>query len=426
MEPRSPSPACLLLLLLGASGFFQSYAVEVEVKDASNTTCLYAKWMMKFLIRYETNSSDYKNITLDLPSNVTHDGSVCGNDTQAALVALQFGEGHSWSNNFTKNNETYQGDFVTFTYNTNDTALFPDAKRKGPITVVVKDNMLPVHLNNVYVCHNADSFETENVVQIFWNVTLQAFVQNGTISKKESRCRADTPTSAPTVLPTIANVTTASTSTLSPAPTATPKPVENPDTGNYSLKSGNKTCLLATVGLQLNVSKDKPVLININPKTTSADGTCGNTTATLRLNDGNSTLIAFTFVVKNTSVSVPKFYLKEVNVTLLNHLNGSVISNADNNNFSKWDTFLGSSYMCRKEQTLEINENLQIHTFNLWIQPFLVKENKFSTAEECFADSDLNFLIPITVGMALGFLIILVFISYIIGRRKSRTGYQSV
>ncbi|NWQ75049.1 LAMP2 protein, partial [Columbina picui] len=274
-------------------GFFQSYAVEVDVKDASNTTCLYAKWMMKFLIKYETNSSDYKNITLDLPSNVTHDGSICGNDTQAALLVLQFGEGHSWSNNFTKTNGTYQGDFITFTYNTNDTTVFPDAKRKGPITVVVRDSMLPVQLNNVYVCHNADVFEAENVTQIFWNVTLQAFVQNGTISKKESRCRADTPTSAPTVLPTIANVTTASTSTLPPTPTSAPKPVENPDIGNYSLKSGNKTCLLATVGLQLNVSKDKPVLININPKTTSADGTCGNTTATLRLNDGNSTLIAF-------------------------------------------------------------------------------------------------------------------------------------
>ncbi|KAK2545236.1 lysosome-associated membrane glycoprotein 2 isoform X3 [Columba livia] len=425
MEPRCRSPACLFLLLLGACGFFQSCAVEVEVKDASNTTCLYAKWMMKFLIRYETNSSDYKNITLDLPSNVTHDGSVCGNDTQAALVALQFGEGHSWSNNFTKTNETYQGDFVTFTYNTNDTAVFPDAKRKGPITVVVKDSMLPVHLNNVYVCHNADSFETENVIQIFWNVTLQAFVQNGTISKKESRCRADTPTSAPTVLPTIANVTTASTSTLSPTPTSAPKPVENPDTGNYSLKSGNKTCLLATVGLQLNVSKDKPVLININPKTTTADGTCGNTTATLRLNDGNSTSIAFTFVVKNTSANVPKFYLKEVNVTLFNHLNGSVISNADNNNFSKWDTFLGSSYMCRKEQTLEINENLQIHTFNLWIQPFLVKENKFSTAQECSLDDD-SILVPIVVGASLACLIAIIVVAYIIGRRKSYAGYQTL
>ncbi|XP_009329126.1 PREDICTED: lysosome-associated membrane glycoprotein 2-like [Pygoscelis adeliae] len=54
------------------------------------------------------------------------------------------------------------------------------------------------------------------------------------------------------------------------------------------------------------------------------------------------------------------------------------------------------------------------------------KGGKLERAEECFADSDLNFLIPIAVGMVLGFLIILVFVSYIIGRRKSRTGYQSV
>ena len=44
--------------------------------------------------------------------------------------------------------------------------------------------MRPVQLNNVFVCHNTDFFEAENVTQIFWNVTVQAFVQNGTIGKK--------------------------------------------------------------------------------------------------------------------------------------------------------------------------------------------------------------------------------------------------
>ncbi|NXD30373.1 LAMP2 protein, partial [Spelaeornis formosus] len=270
-------------------GFFQSYAVEVDIKDASNATCLYADWMMRFLIMYESNNGDYKNATLNLSSSVTHNGSVCGSDTQAARVAVQFGEGHSWSINITKNNETYQGDFITLTYNTNDTAVFPDGKRKGPVTILVKDPLHPVQLNTVFVCHNSYLIEAENVVQIFWNVTVQAFIENGTVSKKESRCSADTPTSAPT----IANVTTASTTTLSPAPTTAPKPVENPDTGSYFLKSGNQTCFLATLGLQLNVSQDKPLLININPKTTIANGACGNTTATLKLNDGNSTLIGF-------------------------------------------------------------------------------------------------------------------------------------
>lgn len=64
---------------------------------------------------------------------MTHNGSTCGSDTQAALLAVQFGDGHSWSVNFTKSNETYQAEFITFTYNTNDTAVFPDARRQGSI-----------------------------------------------------------------------------------------------------------------------------------------------------------------------------------------------------------------------------------------------------------------------------------------------------
>lgn len=44
--------------------------------------------------------------------------------------------------------------------------------------------MPPVQLNDVFVCHSTDFFEAENVTQIFWNVTVQPFVQNGTIGKK--------------------------------------------------------------------------------------------------------------------------------------------------------------------------------------------------------------------------------------------------
>ncbi|KAM9373648.1 lysosome-associated membrane glycoprotein 2-like [Phaethornis superciliosus] len=235
MEPRTT----LLLLMLAISGFFQSYAVEIDLKDSSNATCLYAKWMMKFVITYETNSSDYKNTTLDLSSNVTHHGSFCDSERHIAHLAVQFGNGHSWSNNYTKTNETWQGDFVTFIYNTNDTDVFPDAKRKGPITIVVKDTMNPVHLSTLFVCHSTDSVQTGNVTQIFWNVTVHPFVQNATLGKKATICQDDIFAPEPTVLPTSANVTTVTTE--SPAPTTPPKPMENPVTGNYSLKSGNTT-----------------------------------------------------------------------------------------------------------------------------------------------------------------------------------------
>ncbi|CAL8356118.1 unnamed protein product [Merluccius merluccius] len=82
--------------------------------------------------------------------------------------------------------------------------------------------------------------------------------------------------------------------------------------------------------------------------------------------------------------------------------------------------------MCNKEQVYNITNLLTFYTFDLQVQPCGISGGKFSTAEECFLDSDLSFLVPIAVGVALSFLIILVLISYLIGRRKSRTGYQSV
>uniref|UniRef100_A0A8D0HA65 Lysosome-associated membrane glycoprotein 2 n=1 Tax=Sphenodon punctatus TaxID=8508 RepID=A0A8D0HA65_SPHPU len=403
-------PRCLPIL----PGYFQSHAVEVEVKDASNATCLYAKWMMKFLIIYESNSSEYKNITLELPSNVTHHGSTCGNGTHGPLLAIEFGVGHSWSVNFTNTSGSYQGSIVSFTYNTNDTALFHDAKRKGSITVTARDTMHPVKLNKAYRCVHVDSIQASNVTEFFWNVTLQAFVQNGTVSKEEVPCDKDLPTTVPT-----------HPSTSAPPTTPAHKTDEVPATGSYTL-GNSTTCLLANMGLQLNISKEKvPWIVNINPNTTTVTGSCGNKSAILKLNDSNNAFIDFIFAVKNTSSNSEKFYLKGVNITLSNPGNSSAPLHAGNDNLSYWDTSLGSSYMCQKEQVLVVVDHVEINTFHLRIQPFRVKENKYSTAEEC-VDSDLNFLIPIVVGTALGFLIILVFISYLIGRRKSRTGYQSV
>lgn len=43
--------------------------------------------------------------------------------------------------------------------------------------------------------------------------------------------------------------------TTVPSPTATPTPT--PKVGNYSVTNGNATCLLATMGLQLNITEEK-------------------------------------------------------------------------------------------------------------------------------------------------------------------------
>lgn len=45
-------------------------------------------------------------------------------------------------------------------------------------------------------------------------------------------------------------------STTPPAPT-TPTPKKNPEVGNYKVANDNGTCLMATMGLQLNVTLEK-------------------------------------------------------------------------------------------------------------------------------------------------------------------------
>ncbi|XP_039715011.1 lysosome-associated membrane glycoprotein 2 isoform X1 [Pteropus medius] len=404
----SPVPGSGLVLLCLVLGAVSSYSLELNLTDSEKNICLYAKWQMKFRIRYETTSKNYKFVTISDLSNATYNGSICGDDQNGPKIAVQFGSVFSWVVNFTKEVSTYSIDIISFSYDTSDNTTFPDAKEKGIFTVY-NPVAFGIPLNDIFRCNSVSTLEKNDVVQHYWDVHVQAFVQNGTTSTKEFLCDKDKTS------------TTAVTTTHTTVPSTTmPTPKEKPEVGSYSVNNGNGTCLLATMGLQLNITQEKVVsVINIKPNTTDFTGSCHPQTALLRLNSSNIKYLDFVFM-KNEN----RFYLKEVNVSMsLN--NGSVFSIA-NNNLSYWDASLGSSYMCNKEQTVSVSEAFQINTFDLRVQPFNVIEGKYSTAEECSADSDLNFLIPIAVGVALGFLIIVVFISYMIGRRKSRTGYQSV
>uniref|UniRef100_A0A4X1W6M8 Lysosome-associated membrane glycoprotein 2 n=2 Tax=Sus scrofa TaxID=9823 RepID=A0A4X1W6M8_PIG len=406
----SPVPGSGLLMLCLVLGAVSSYALELNLTNSEKATCLYAKWQMNFTIRYETTNNSHKTVSISDFGAATYNGSFCGDDHNDPQIVMQFGSGFSWIVNFAKESSSYLINSISFSYNTSDTTTFPDAKKKGVLTV--NDSVgFQVPLNDIFRCNSLSTLEKDNVVQHYWDVHVQAFVQNGTVSTKEFLCDKDkTLTTTVPVIPTSV-----------PSPTTTPTPKEKPETGSYSVTSSNGTCLLANMGLQLNITQDKVAsVININPNTTNATGNCHSKTALLRLSGSNIKYLDFVFAVKNDN----RFYLKEVNVSVY-LVNGSVFSIA-NNNLSYWDAPLGSSYMCNKEQTVSVSGAFQINTFNLRVQPFSVMEGKYSTAEECSADSDLNFLIPVAVGVALGFLIIVVFISYMIGRRKSRTGYQSV
>lgn len=55
----------------------------------------------------------------------------------------------------------------------------------------------------------------------------------------------------------------------------------------------------------------------------------------------------------------------------------------------------------------------------------LLLPSPLPAAEECSLDDD-TIIIPIAVGAALGALIVLILVAYVIGRRKSQVGYQTL
>ncbi|XP_004000896.2 lysosome-associated membrane glycoprotein 2 isoform X1 [Felis catus] len=403
----SPVPGSGLVLLCLVLGAVSSYALELNLTDSGKATCLYAKWQMNFTIRYETTSKSYKTVTVSDLSTATYNGSACGEDQNGPKIAVQFGSGFSWVVNFTKEGSTYSIDGISFSYNISDNTTFPDAKDKGILTVY-DPVRFRIPLNNIFRCNSLSTLEKDDVVQYYWDVHVQAFVQNGTVSTKEFLCEKDRTST------TVAPITP----TTTPAPTTTPIPKEKPEVGSYSVNNSNGTCLLATMGLQLNITHEKVAsIININPNTTDFTGNCHPQSALLRLNSSNIKFLDFVFAVKNEN----RFYLKEVNISMY-LVNGSVFSIA-NNNLSYWDAPLGSSYMCNKEQTVSVSGAFQINTFDLRVQPFNVMEGKYSTAQDCSADDD-NFLVPIAVGAALAGVLILVLLAYFIGLKRHHAGYE--
>ncbi|XP_007530426.2 lysosome-associated membrane glycoprotein 2 isoform X3 [Erinaceus europaeus] len=394
-----------LCLILGA---VPSYALEVNLTDSENATCLYAKWQMNFTVTYETTNKEYKNVTIFEHGSPTYAGSVCKDDHNRSVIEVQFVPGFSWTVNFTKDSSNYLIDGILISYNTTENSTFPNAKDKGVQTVYYPVGYT-VPLNNIFRCSSLLPVDEKNVVHNYWDVHVQAFVENGTVSTKEFVCAEDK--ASTTVAPIVPT-------TATPAPT-TPTP-KKPEVGHYVVTNGNGTCLLATMGLQLNITQDKVVsIININPNTTDFSGSCQPQSALLRLNSSSIQYLDFVFALKNDN----RFYLKEVNASM-NLANGSVFSTA-NNNLSYWDAPIGSSYMCNKEQTVQVSETFHINTFSLRVQPFNVAGGKYSTAQECSLDDD-TILIPIIVGAGLSGLIIVIVIAYLIGRRKSYAGYQTL
>ncbi|XP_072542365.1 lysosome-associated membrane glycoprotein 1b [Salminus brasiliensis] len=206
-----------------------------------------------------------------------------------------------------------------------------------------------------------------------------------------------------------------------------PSPPSNPQRGEYNVTNNGTACLMANMGLQLNITymsraQGKPVqeIINLHPNLTKQSGSCESDSATLKLTEDNTNL-TFIFSLNSTS---NKYHLSglELSANLTDMAQPLSVSNTS---LDYLQGTLGYSYMCRDEQTMKVGQNFSLNTFQLQVQPFNVTGNQFGAAEECALDED-NMLIPIIVGAALAGLVLVVLLAYLIGRQRSHAGYQTI
>lgn len=398
------------------------HAVTLEVKD-KNSTCIKADLSASFSIAYNT-SRTVRTVQISLPNSTTVDAasSTCGKDGGSPWLVAVFGFGHTLGLSFSTNGSLYDVANLTLQYNLSDTSVFPSANMSGVVTLVSASVGIQAAINTTYRCVSPTVIAVSTANVTFTNMRLEAYMPGNDLSRAESICMADQTS-------TTTSPTTVSTTTAAPTPTPTPTPSGTPEQGNYTVKDTNgTTCLLAQMGLQLNVSytsrsQNKTVqeLLNLTPNLTNSSGSCGASSATLVLTGGQNTTLNFTFTLNSTT---SKYHLSGITL-FANWADMSVPFSVSNTSLDYLRSTLGYSYMCNAEQTLFVSAAFSLNTFKLQVQPFGVKTDQFATAEQCQMDKN-QMMIPIIVGAALAGLVLITLIAYLIGKRRSHAGYQAI
>ncbi|XP_070771858.1 lysosome-associated membrane glycoprotein 1a [Enoplosus armatus] len=409
--------AALIIAWFAVLGCIQAVTLEV---NEGNSTCIKAELSASFSITYNTSSST-RTVQVFMPDSATVDpgSSSCGTDGSSPWLVAMFGPGHTLGLSFSTNGSLYSVANLTLQYNLSDASIFPEANSSDVVTVVSSSVGIWATINTTYRCVSPAAFGVGGATVTFSDMRLEAYMPGNDLSPQESVCMADqASTTAP---PTTASTTT----TAAPAPT----PPGTPERGTYSVNNSNGTaCLLAQMGLQLNISyfslsQNKTVqeLVNLTPNLTSSSGSCEASSASLVLTQERATTLNFTFTLNSTS---NKYHLSEITL-LANWTDMTAPFSASNTSLNYLRSTLGRSYMCNAEQTLAVVPTFSLNTFRLQVQPFEVTTNQFATAEECQMDQD-QMLIPIIVGAALAGLVLIVLIAYLIGRKRSHAGYQTI
>ncbi|XP_063160953.1 lysosome-associated membrane glycoprotein 1 [Candoia aspera] len=408
-----------LLLVAALLGFLQTSST-FQVNNPDGKLCLSANFSMKFTVEFSTKSKkEITTFTLPPDAHVVNT-STCGNkQAPEEILIVGFGKGHSLNMTFGKNASLYTVSALMFKFNLSDSSLFPNSS--GELTEVKNGSDIQADLNTKYLCHSNKSVTAGSVSVVLSKAAIEAYIANGTISKKETICSEDkTSTTAGPIITTHPPLTTSGTTTSVP-------PSAKPEVGQYSVNDSSGICLLASMGLQLNLTYSVPnktlisKVLNLPPNASSS-GKCDNVTVTLNLTSGSTSI--FLSFAQNSSTE--KYFLHGIIVSanLPSEATEKSIK-AVNNSLSALKATIGKSYKCVAEEIIWVSDKASLNIYSVQVQAFKIAGDKFGAVEECQLDEN-NMLIPIVVGAALAGLVLIVLIAYLIGRKRSHAGYQTI
>lgn len=259
-------------------------------------------------------------------------------------------------------------------------------------------------------------------------------------------------TSSSSVTTTSSVLTTPTASTITPSTTVAPTPEPTPPSqGSWVYTDGkNVTCIVLQTALRVNISYANKDGNQVNTTfnlpasnvTKVVNGTCQDIVQFMTLSwitDGYiSNNITFVFQKNDTT---KKYFMSELIVSL--NPNSSLIPETAANDTINlvhaharvFETPLKKSYRCAKTQlikltspTIKDNNITAVAEFSLLQEQayHTDKGHTFGSYVDC-EEEDLPDIVPIVVGCALGGLVLLVLIGYLISRRRGHArGYLSM
>ncbi|CAH0749319.1 unnamed protein product [Diatraea saccharalis] len=266
-----------------------------------------------------------------------------------------------------------------------------------------------------------------------------------------------TTTPKPTTTPkttTSTTTTEAPTTTPAPAPTPKPGPVPAPDQGTWMYTDEkNVTCIVVQFSAQLNISYNQnvesnvtrtaSVLVNVpaNLSLVNVTGNCNGSAQYIQLSWSSGVLNSTVMnslrlnFLRNDTTKV--YALRSINVTVDAKIMVNSSTPGDKVQLSygeAWQTPVGTSYRCARGTQLNLTAEPEAAEIAAALTVAALQEEAyrtshgkgFSAARDC-GGADLPDAVPIAVGCALGGLVLVVLVAYLVARRRSAArGYLSM